>query len=276
MAGLTSSVVVTSIAAGMRHSALITRMCCSQTLNPQRSLTLTFQCAPPEQGHLLTMGQGRFGELGHGDLLSRAVPTMVDKLAASHRVARVVCGQKHTVCLTGTGKRPCLARSTLGLALTHVHGTDEGSVFAWGDNTHGQLGIGHLGLTAASDLSTTVAQTAVTSPPQSTSEPARVASRSHRGTRHRRIESCCPVPQPVDIPDKVSTIACGWSFTLVVTGTLRTLSHHGNALLIARSSTQRQASMVSEGTTTGNWALATPSTDHDRRSFRPRAGTVLQ
>lgn len=179
MAGLHSSIVVTCIAAGMRHSALVT-----------------------QEGHLLTLGHGKFGELGHGDLATRSTPTLVAHLAESRlRVAQVACGQKHTVCLT-----------------------DEGSVFAWGDNSHGQLGIGADSAQSPHQATTRPTTSTVASPGQGAAGGVPPTSSSKpkprmiiRGTRHRRGETCHSTPQPVDVPaNKVSKIVCGWSFTLIV------------------------------------------------------------
>lgn len=101
MAGLHGSIVVTSIAAGMRHSALVTRAPPLAPSIPSVRL-LTTARTHAEEGHLLTLGHGKFGELGHGDLATRSTPTLVVHLAESRqRVAQVACGQKHTVCLTG-------------------------------------------------------------------------------------------------------------------------------------------------------------------------------
>ncbi|ELR13671.1 regulator of chromosome condensation (RCC1) repeat domain containing protein, partial [Acanthamoeba castellanii str. Neff] len=155
MAGLHSSIVVTCIAAGMRHSALVT-----------------------QEGHLLTLGHGKFGELGHGDLATRSTPTLVAHLAESRlRVAQVACGQKHTVCLTAGGVPPTssskpkprmiirgtrhrrgetchstpqpvdvpankVSKIVCGWSFTLIVADDGSSLFGLGRNNYGQLGLG--------------------------------------------------------------------------------------------------------------------------------------
>jgi len=51
-------------------------------------------------GKLYTFGDGRYGQLGHGDTESRSMPTNI-KLGAESRVAQVSCGAWHTVALAG-------------------------------------------------------------------------------------------------------------------------------------------------------------------------------
>ena len=70
------------------------------------------------EGRVATCGRGTYGQLGHGDSASRAVPTTVEGLAGAV-VVKVACGDTHT----------------LALALT-------GEVFAWGAGEDGQLGLG--------------------------------------------------------------------------------------------------------------------------------------
>jgi len=163
MAGIESHVKITAISAGLHHSALLT-----------------------SEGRLLTLGHGKFGELGHGDLATRTLPTVVDQLR-DHFVTQVVCGQKHTACLT-----------------------EQGHVFAWGDNTHGQLGIHHARKPLAQVDPPPI------QPPASVS-PKNPKIRIVRGTKQGREASRCPSPAHVDIPAKVTQLACGWAFTLAIT-----------------------------------------------------------
>lgn len=71
-----------------------------------------------KSGHVMTWGANRKGQLGDGQLTSCCIPKVVGQLL--HRpVVAIASGESH-----------CLAL-TIG-----------GNVFAWGENTHGQLGTG--------------------------------------------------------------------------------------------------------------------------------------
>ncbi|CAM6018832.1 unnamed protein product [Sphagnum balticum] len=70
-----------------------------------------------EDGKVLTWGHGRHGQLGHGDLNSAKVPTLV-KALEHHRVVFVACGSSWTAAVT-----------------------ESGNLFTWGKNRDCQLGI---------------------------------------------------------------------------------------------------------------------------------------
>jgi hypothetical protein len=53
-----------------------------------------------EDGKVLTWGHGRHGQLGHGDLNSAKVPTLV-KALERHHVVFVACGSSWTAAVTG-------------------------------------------------------------------------------------------------------------------------------------------------------------------------------
>jgi alpha-tubulin suppressor-like RCC1 family protein len=74
-------------------------------------------------GIVFSLGsENSFGQLGHGDLAPRSLPTMVLALKSfGEKIASVGCGQSHVI-----------AKSTLG------------KVFTWGKGTEGQLGHGSL------------------------------------------------------------------------------------------------------------------------------------
>lgn len=78
----------------------------------------TYSAVVTANGELFTFGQGRFGKLGHGNSDDKALPTLVAALK-SHRVVDVACGDSHTLCVT-----------------------EQGRVFAFGDQDFGKLGIG--------------------------------------------------------------------------------------------------------------------------------------
>ncbi|XP_071973647.1 probable E3 ubiquitin-protein ligase HERC3 isoform X2 [Engystomops pustulosus] len=72
------------------------------------------------QGQLFSWGAGSEGQLGHSTIEdSVPVPRLIKKLN-QQRVLQVSCGNQH-----------CLALS------------DDGQLFTWGQNNHGQLGLGH-------------------------------------------------------------------------------------------------------------------------------------
>ncbi|KDO16930.1 hypothetical protein SPRG_17614, partial [Saprolegnia parasitica CBS 223.65] len=68
--------------------------------------------------HLYCFGRGKEGQLGQSHVDNVRVPAIVASLA-QHQVFHVACGANHTLC-----------------------SVDGGRVFAWGDNTYGQLGVG--------------------------------------------------------------------------------------------------------------------------------------
>jgi len=65
-------------------------------------------------------GRNECGQLGHGDRLRYDVPKIIDSLQP-YTVVGGACGRNHTLCLT-----------------------DDGVVFAFGENTLGQLGLGEF------------------------------------------------------------------------------------------------------------------------------------
>ena len=48
-------------------------------------------------------GYGFYGQLGHGDWLSRNVPTKVQYFS-EERIVKIACGESHSVAVTSTGK----------------------------------------------------------------------------------------------------------------------------------------------------------------------------
>ncbi|XP_024524390.1 ultraviolet-B receptor UVR8 isoform X2 [Selaginella moellendorffii] len=68
---------VCEVAAGWNHTAFVT-----------------------ESGELFTCGDGAFGQLGHGDFVSRGTPCKVLALSNAFKVA---CGMRHTLVLSGEG-----------------------------------------------------------------------------------------------------------------------------------------------------------------------------
>uniref|UniRef100_A0A0G4HZT2 HECT domain-containing protein n=1 Tax=Chromera velia CCMP2878 TaxID=1169474 RepID=A0A0G4HZT2_9ALVE len=89
-------------------------------------------------GGLWTWGEGSQGELGHGDLRSRCVPSLVDPAAGSSTgerggvfpAVRVVCGAHH-VCLLSGRDEPRSDGKPRSLRF-----------WTWGDHNFGQLGLG--------------------------------------------------------------------------------------------------------------------------------------
>lgn len=71
-----------------------------------------------KNGHVLTWGGNRKGQLGDGQFVSCTVPKGIPQLR--HRpVVSIACGENHSMIMTVSG-----------------------NVYSWGDNTHGQLGQG--------------------------------------------------------------------------------------------------------------------------------------
>lgn len=70
---------------------------------------------------LFTWGSSEFGQCGHGVVGTHYEPHLVEDLRGKV-VVQVSCGHSHTMCVT-----------------------DMGEVFAWGNNTHGELGLGVAG-----------------------------------------------------------------------------------------------------------------------------------
>ena len=68
-------------------------------------------------GRVFTWGSGLYGQLGHGDRVTRFAPKMVEALRGVN-VTAVAAGARHTVAVD-----------------------DMGEVYAWGSNEHGELGL---------------------------------------------------------------------------------------------------------------------------------------
>ena len=147
--GVLADVSVRAVACGNRHTA----------------------CATAD-GRLFTWGHGGLGALGHGGTAGKMQPSEVKALSGVKRVAVVSCCADHTaVCTvdgcvftwgagafgqlghgdTGSKLIPCqvlgelLCRHVVTIATGNCHTasvTREGHLFAWGDATFGQLGLG--------------------------------------------------------------------------------------------------------------------------------------
>jgi len=76
--------------------------------------------AQSAEGQVYSWGEGSFGRLGHNSIESQPLPKIISGLNR-RRVKQVACGAAHSLALTVNG-----------------------SVWAWGDNRYGQLGLGHL------------------------------------------------------------------------------------------------------------------------------------
>ena len=75
-------------------------------------------CVLGSQGDLYTFGNGRYGQLGHGEQRPEVAPQRVNALRHA-RVVGVACGEFHSLALT-----------------------DEGHVYSWGAGAFGELGHG--------------------------------------------------------------------------------------------------------------------------------------
>jgi alpha-tubulin suppressor-like RCC1 family protein len=128
-----------------------------------------------EAGHVFSFGYGGNGRLGHGDRGNRALPDWIEALA-SETVAQVVAGANHSLAVTANGKLYSWGEGSAGqlghgnfdsyslpevvsamreiavrevaagwrhtIALTDSPDGDGTALFAWGDNSMLQLGIG--------------------------------------------------------------------------------------------------------------------------------------
>ncbi|XP_034296362.1 probable E3 ubiquitin-protein ligase HERC6 isoform X2 [Pantherophis guttatus] len=70
------------------------------------------------QGKVFSWGAGGFGQLGTGNLKDSSTPKKIDSLSM-YNVIQVACGHYHSIALTKDGR-----------------------LFSWGQNSHGQLGLG--------------------------------------------------------------------------------------------------------------------------------------
>ncbi|KAH0615832.1 hypothetical protein JD844_026393 [Phrynosoma platyrhinos] len=70
------------------------------------------------KGRVYSWGAGAFGQLGTGELGDRLIPRTINALS-TYTVIQVACGHYHSIALTKDGR-----------------------VFSWGQNIHGQLGLG--------------------------------------------------------------------------------------------------------------------------------------
>ena len=71
------------------------------------------------KGSVFTWGGGETGALGLGDGLDRLVPTLMQGELHYKQVEQVAAGDEHSACVTA-----------------------DGSVYAWGVNAEGRLGVG--------------------------------------------------------------------------------------------------------------------------------------
>nr|XP_008109241.1 PREDICTED: probable E3 ubiquitin-protein ligase HERC6 [Anolis carolinensis] len=70
------------------------------------------------KGRVYSWGAGTFGQLGTGELGDRLIPKTINALS-KYKVIQVACGHDHSIALTNDGR-----------------------IFSWGQNIHGQLGLG--------------------------------------------------------------------------------------------------------------------------------------
>ena len=56
-----------------------------------------------KDGNIFTWGEGRSGQLGHGDSETKETPTKVESLIGK-KIIKVACGAHHTVALTDQGE----------------------------------------------------------------------------------------------------------------------------------------------------------------------------
>lgn len=103
---------------------------CVETLLPHRAVAITAgyhnNLVLTERGDVWSWGWGAHGQLGTGDTRDREVPTLIDELSGLG-VVSLSCGDRHSFAVTS-----------------------DGTVYGWGSNEFGQLGIGRRGDTLVS------------------------------------------------------------------------------------------------------------------------------
>uniref|UniRef100_A0A8D2ZY28 HECT and RLD domain containing E3 ubiquitin protein ligase 3 n=1 Tax=Scophthalmus maximus TaxID=52904 RepID=A0A8D2ZY28_SCOMX len=104
-------------------------------------------------GAVFGWGKNRAGQLGLNDKQDRAVPCHI-KFLRSQKVVYISCGDEHTAALTKDGGLFTRVLELMGTEVSQItcgrHHTlafvpSSGMVYAFGCNSHGQLGIGILG-----------------------------------------------------------------------------------------------------------------------------------
>ena len=80
--------------------------------------------------HVNTLGQGKTGQLGHGHLNNLNIPTRVEGIIANYMPIMIAAGERHSIVLLLMQPED----------KTHKHSQ---SVFTWGYNYFGELGLGH-------------------------------------------------------------------------------------------------------------------------------------
>uniref|UniRef100_A0A8D3C2Z8 HECT and RLD domain containing E3 ubiquitin protein ligase 3 n=1 Tax=Scophthalmus maximus TaxID=52904 RepID=A0A8D3C2Z8_SCOMX len=103
-------------------------------------------------GAVFGWGKNRAGQLGLNDKQDRAVPCHI-KFLRSQKVVYISCGDEHTAALTKDGglftfgalMGTEVSQITCGRHHTLAFVPSSGMVYAFGCNSHGQLGIGILG-----------------------------------------------------------------------------------------------------------------------------------
>lgn len=94
------------------HDVIFTRPLVKQVANGNDHIVLL-----TENGFMYSFGIGSRGQLGHGDLVSRKHPVMIEALAGI-TISNISCGSWHSMALTAQG----------------------GDIYSWGMNDKGQLG----------------------------------------------------------------------------------------------------------------------------------------
>lgn len=123
-----------------------------------------------ESGEVYTFGRNDYGQLGHGDLVDKKTPHLIDGLRG-HVPSSLACGQYHTLVATRDGRLFSCGKNDYGQlgvegAEGHKHMVsvpldsavsevrcgyyhtmvlcEAGRVFGFGRNDYGQLGLGHI------------------------------------------------------------------------------------------------------------------------------------
>ena len=209
------------------------RICCGYN----HVLAVTESC------ELYSWGSNTYGQLGHGTTFGVCYPKRVERLAGDP-VLRIAAGGAHSFAVTSNATvwgwglnasgqlgigvdydpdkyktAPVPVDAFRGLLLKqiacgHAHTlfvADDGRIFACGDNTHGQLGIGvPLGPTSSS-----LSSSLLTSSSPTAGHPGNAAA----GAVSANANCCCRTPTYVRIQSthRIHSVACGYDHSCACT-----------------------------------------------------------
>ena len=214
--------------------------------------------AVTESGELYSWGSNTYGQLGHGTTFGVCYPKRVERLAGDP-VLRIAAGGAHSFAvmynaavwawgLNASGQlgigvdydpdkyktAPVPVDAFRGLLLKqiacgHAHTlfvADDGRIFACGDNTHGQLGIGAAAAAASTYSSSPVllsssssSSSLTTTTPTLSTSPSMFGGGSGISSTSGTGYCCCQTPTYVRIQSthRIHSVACGYDHSCACT-----------------------------------------------------------